>query len=67
MCVSQHIVHAFHYNNFYWIEFPSAPQNLKYSSVVEDLRPGFVGHAVVTLEWDRPEDGKRLILLIITL
>ena len=37
---------------------PSAPRNLEVSSVVDDPRPGFLGHAVITLEWDLPEQSK---------
>ena len=36
---------------------PGAPNNLRSVSVVDDPRPGFPGHAVVTLEWDIPEEG----------
>ena len=36
---------------------PSAPRNLRTTSTVEDLRTGFLGHAVITLEWDLPEES----------
>ena len=33
----------------------SAPRNLRATSVIDDPRPEFLGHAVITLEWDPPE------------
>ena len=46
---------------------PSAPQNFERTATVDDPRPGFFGHAVVTLEWDRPQDSNSLhVLLYIT-
>lgn len=38
--------------------FPSAPRNLRSTSVVDDpRRPDFLGHAVITLEWDTPRES----------
>ena len=34
---------------------PLAPQNFRVTSIVDDLRPEFYGHAVITLEWETPE------------
>ena len=36
---------------------PSAPRNLSDTSVVDDPRPGFLGHTEITLEWDPPEQS----------
>ena len=35
-----------------------APRNLRDTAIVDDPRPRFLGHAVITLEWDPPEEGK---------
>jgi hypothetical protein len=34
---------------------PSSPRNFEQISTVDDPRPGFLGHAVITLEWDPPQ------------
>ena len=34
---------------------PSAPQNFKVVSILDDPRPEFYGYAVISLEWDPPE------------
>ena len=36
---------------------PSAPVGPRTTFVVDDLRPGFAGHAVIGLEWSIPEEG----------
>ena len=38
-------------------QIPSAPRNLSETSFDNDLRPGFSGHAQITLEWSPPENG----------
>ena len=34
---------------------PATPQNFRVTSIVDDPRPEFYGHAVISLEWDPPE------------
>ena len=38
---------------------PSAPRNFEQISTVDDPRPGFLGHAVIMLEWDPPQQSMR--------
>ena len=39
-------------------ELPSAPQNFKETSIIDDPREGFLGHAVITFEWELPEQSQ---------
>ena len=38
------------------------PENFTYISSMEDLRPGFLGHAIANLKWNLPSDGKELAI-----
>ena len=41
------------------LEPPSAPRNFKLAEIVDDLRHGYSGSAVITLNWE-PPDGKSI-------
>jgi serine/threonine protein kinase len=44
---------------------PLAPGNFRVTSIVDDLRPEFFGHAVISLEWDMAEGAVAYELLVI--
>ena len=41
---------------------PSSPENLERSFILDDLRPGFDGHAVIGLQWVMPVEGRQLAM-----
>lgn len=46
---------------------PSAPRNIELISAVDDPRSGFLGHAVIAIQWDPPEESKYTMLSLIHL